>query len=234
MTVMFTSDKPLRSIRSFVCRAGRITPRQEGAIAQHWSSYGIEISEDTICYSKLFSNSSKTVLEIGFGMGKSLIELAQHHPHINYIGIEVHRPGVGALLAEIAKKELSNIRIFCGDAIEVLEKAIPDESLGAVLLFFPDPWPKKRHHKRRIVQTPFVDLIYQKLILGGYFHLATDVACYALHMNEVVGQHSGFNLATNDMTFPFMMRPKTKFEMRGQRLGHSIQDFIFVKRKLIL
>lgn len=224
-------EKSKRSVRSFVCRAGRMTERQRQALELQWPTFGIKDTDNHVSFKDLFQRTAPTILEIGFGMGASLSTLASQNQDINYIGIEVHKPGVGALLADISEKNITNIRIFCGDAIEILEKNIPDNSLAGVLLFFPDPWPKKRHHKRRIVQSQFVNLIYQKLASEGIFHLATDIEDYALHMLKVVESDSRFHNVLRDKGFGTgeKLRPKTKFELRGEKLGHSIWDLVFIK-----
>ena len=171
------------------------------------------------------------ILEIGFGTGSSLAEMAKNHPQNDYLGIEVHRPGVGNLLLQIEKEGITNIRVMCEDAVEVLEKNIPDQSLDAVYLFFADPWHKKKHHKRRIVQPNFVRLVNCKLKTGGIFHMATDWENYAEHMLEVMNRTEGFeNTATSgDYRQRPDYRPLTKFEQRGRRLGHGVWDLIFKK-----
>jgi len=181
-----------------------------------------------------FARSAPVVLEIGFGMGDSLAQQAITQSQNNFIGIEVHRPGVGHLLSLIAKHELNNIRIYCTDAVEALKHCIPDNSLDSVQIFFPDPWPKKRHHKRRLVQRPIVKLIVSKLKAGGTLHLATDWENYAEHMLEVLNACSELtNTSTNG---PFVERPDsrplTKFESRGKRLGHGVWDLVFRKNPM--
>jgi tRNA (guanine-N7-)-methyltransferase len=218
-----------RSIRSYVSRGGRMTARQQHALEHLWQRYGLTV--ESICnFNEMFKREAPTFMEIGFGMGSSLIELARKNPDHNYIGIEVHRPGIGLLLAEIEQWQISNVRVFCTDAFEILQSCIPDSSLNGVLLFFPDPWPKKRHHKRRIVQPSFVALVAQKLKSGGYFHLATDVKDYANHMLAVVSLNGKLSNAYGTNQFALTkQRPLTKFEQRGQRLGHSIWDLVFIK-----
>jgi tRNA (guanine-N7-)-methyltransferase len=217
-----------REIKSFVLRA-RLTASQRQALKELWPFFGIDLSNQELDLSSLFPTSRPLVLEIGFGMGNSLIHLAETNPDCNFIGIEVHKPGVSLVLSQIAKKKLTNLRLICSDAINVLQQNISDESLSSVLLFFPDPWPKRRHHKRRIVQPHFVDIIHRKLQKNGYFHLATDVNSYALHMEKTVKSHQGFTIIDKNPSDYFLERPKTKFELRGEKLGHSITDLIFQK-----
>ena len=218
----------LRRIRSFVKREGRLTPGQETAIKTGWPLYGLD-STVRINPVALFANNHPITLEIGFGNGESLATMAENNPDRNFIGIEVHRPGVGHLLRIILEKKLSNIRLFDTDAIEVLQQAIPEHSLDCVQLFFPDPWHKKRHHKRRIVQTEFLNLIHSTLKTGGRFHAATDWENYAEHMMSTLNAHPGFTNSTepNYAERP-EYRPLTKFENRGLRLGHGVWDMIFL------
>lgn len=219
-----------RKIRSFVRRQGRIRPGQQRALTDLWAQYGLE-ANDKIDFDTVFQRKASRVLEIGFGMGQSLLEMATKNPEQDYIGIEVHRPGIGALLAAIAELKLTNIRVFCADALEVLERCIADGVLDTVQLFFPDPWPKKRHHKRRIVQDKFLALSHQKLKPTGKLHMATDWEEYANHMLEVMSAKSDFaNLAGEGNFSPRPdSRPLTKFEARGIRLGHGVWDLIFIK-----
>ena len=218
----------LRRIRSFVKREGRLTPGQETAIKTGWPLYGLD-STVRINPAALFGNDHPITLEIGFGNGESLATMAENNPDRNFIGIEVHRPGVGHLLRIILEKKLSNIRLFDTDAIEVLQQAIPEHSLDCVQLFFPDPWHKKRHHKRRIVQTEFLNLIHSTLKTGGRFHAATDWENYAEHMMSTLNAHPAFTNSTepNYAERP-EHRPLTKFENRGLRLGHGVWDMIFL------
>jgi len=222
-----------RKIRSFVKREGRITAGQQRALDELLPSYGVELEDGKIDYSDLFKRPADTILEIGFGMGQSLIQQAKDHPEINYFGIEVHRPGVGSLLKNMDEQTLSNIRVSLDDAVEVLNHQIADNSLAGVQLFFPDPWHKKKHHKRRIISQSFVDLIRTKLAQGGFFHLATDWENYAEYMLEVLAESKGFeNLSETEDYIPRPdSRPLTKFELRGHRLGHGVWDLMF-KRSL--
>lgn len=193
--------------------------------------FGIKAGDTPLDLDTIFGRSAPRILEIGFGNGESLAEIAKNHPQNDYIGIEVHRPGVGHLLMKIEELGLTNLRTICTDAVEVLEKQIPDESLDALYLFFPDPWHKKRHHKRRQVQPEWAQLVRQKLKVGGRLHLATDWENYAEHMLEVMNGAEGFtNLSENNTYVPKPdYRPETKFERRGIRLGHGVWDLLFQK-----
>jgi tRNA (guanine-N7-)-methyltransferase len=220
-----------RQIRSFVRREGRITPGQKKAINEFLPVYGLSFEDGVVDFGECFVNDGEVVLEIGFGMGHSLVEMVEASPHINFIGIEVHRPGIGTLLNEIHKKGLKNIRVFDHDAVEVLQNCIADDSLDKVQIFFPDPWPKKRHHKRRLIQTDFIKLIEKKLKYNGILHLATDWENYAEHMLEILNKEKGFKNLAGENKFPLNknLRPQTKFEKRGQKLGHNTWDLIFTK-----
>jgi len=221
----------LRRIRSFVKREGRLTKGQQRALDELLSRYGISLQQGELDLDVLFGRQAFRVLEIGFGNGASLAEMAANYPENDYLGIEVHRPGVGNLLLQIEKQGLTNIRVSNDDAVEVLEKQIPNTSLDAVYLFFPDPWHKKKHHKRRIVQTEFVQLVWCKLKPGGIFHMATDWENYAEHMLEVMTKAKGFENFAGEGNYIVRpgYRPLTKFEQRGHRLGHGVWDLIFKK-----
>lgn len=221
--------KYIRTIRSFVKREGRLTSGQQHALDVLWPEYGIDYSSTPVNLEKLFGNNAPVIMEIGFGNGDSLFQMAQNNSDKNYIGIEVHRPGVGHLLQLIEKNEIKNIRISNHDAVEVIEHQIPDNSLDRAQLFFPDPWHKKKHHKRRIVQDKFVNLLATKIKSGGIFHLATDWEHYAEHMLEVLSRNEYFqNLSPDNTYIPRPEdRPVTKFEKRGHRLGHGIWDLHF-------
>jgi len=222
-------SRPLRQVRSFVVRAGRMTEGQERALKENWPVYGLELGGGMLDLATLFGNPRPVVLEIGFGMGDSLIEMARRAPEKGFIGIEVHPPGVGRLLARAREEGLDNIRVFCDDAIEVLAQCIPDAALDGVQLFFPDPWPKKRHHKRRIVQPAFAQTIRTKLRIGGTFHMATDWQNYAEHMMEVMSAAAGYRNAAGEGEYSPQpeWRPVTKFQKRGENLGHGVWDLIF-------
>ncbi len=225
-----------RAIKSYVVRSGRMTFGQEKAFADLWSVHGIEgtgieRNNSSIDFEQVFYRQAPTILEIGFGMGDSLIEIATQHPQNNYIGIEVHRPGVGRLLGKIGERALTNLKVMQFDAVEVLKKQIKDNSLSAVYLFFPDPWHKTRHHKRRIVQNDFIQLIRKKLSINGQFHMATDWDAYARQVLKIMIKAPGFkNCAPDGEYMPRPeYRPTTKFERRGERLGHGVWDILFEK-----
>lgn len=224
-------DENQRRIKSFVLRQGRLTKSQQKALDEYWKIFGLEVSQGPLDFVETFGRQAPTIIEIGFGMGKSLAEMAKANPQNNYIGIEVHKPGVGALLKLIADEQLKNLRVFNDDAIEVLANCIPPNSLSGVYLFFPDPWHKKRHHKRRIVQPEFAATLANHLKIDGHFHMATDWENYAEHMMEVMSAAPNYrNIAGEGQFTPRPdYRPLTKFEQRGQRLGHGVWDLIFAK-----
>lgn len=219
-----------RRIRSFVRREGRMTRSQQAALERLWSRYVVE-PEEVRDLAAVFGRVASRVLEIGFGMGDSLAAMARAHPEIDYLGVEVHRPGVGSLLTRLEREDIRNVRVVCGDAVEVLQHHLPDASLDAVQLFFPDPWPKKRHHKRRLVQAEFIELLRRKLKSGGLFHCATDWEHYAEHVLVVMAAAAGFRNAADAGGYTERPddRPVTKFERRGERLGHVIRDLVFAR-----
>jgi tRNA (guanine-N7-)-methyltransferase len=219
-----------RAIRSFVTRAGRITPAQERALNELWPRYGVNIADITaLSPAALFDRSGPTALEIGFGNGDYLLARACAEPERNFLGIEVHRPGVGHLLLAAARAEVTNLRVICHDAVEVLP-LIPIGALDEVLLLFPDPWPKKRHHKRRILQPAFADLVASRLRIGGEFRLATDWEPYAADMLAVLSSCTFLeNCAAGFAPRP-TERAATRFERRGTRLGHVVRDLRFRRR----
>ncbi|QQX81529.1 tRNA (guanosine(46)-N7)-methyltransferase TrmB [Shewanella sp. KX20019] len=221
--------KYLRKVRSFVLREGRLTKGQATALEQQWPAMGLDYTPEPIDLVEVFGREADTVLEIGFGMGASLVEMAKAAPELNFIGIEVHKPGVGSCLSVAAEAGVTNLRVYHHDALEVLGNSIAEASLARVQLFFPDPWHKKRHHKRRIVQAPFAELIRSKLKVGGVFHLATDWENYSEHMLEVMKSAPGYKnqSATGDVVERPEHRPLTKFEARGHRLGHGVWDLMF-------
>ncbi|AIR85060.1 tRNA (guanine-N7)-methyltransferase [Pantoea sp. BL1] len=227
------NGRPLRRIRSFVRRQGRLTKGQQLALDNYWPEMGVEFQQEPLDLAALFGREAPVVLEIGFGMGASLVTMAQNNPHQNFLGLEVHAPGVGACLASAKEAGVENLRVMCHDAVEVLQQMIPDNSLRMVQLFFPDPWHKARHNKRRIVQVPFAELVMRKLKLGGVFHMATDWEDYATHMLEIMSSVDGYkNLSeANDYVPRPETRPLTKFEQRGQRLGHGVWDLMFERIK---
>ncbi len=217
-----------RTIKSFVMRAGRMTEGQQRGLDQGWPLFGLELADGLRDFDQVFGRQAPRTLEIGFGMGHSTLEMAAAAPEQDFIGIEVHRPGVGALLSGLVSQNLTNVRVYSCDALEVLRDCIADASLDRVLLFFPDPWHKSRHHKRRIVQPAFAELVRQKLKIGGVLHMATDWQAYAEHMLEVMRAAPGYaNLAETDYVPRPEERPITKFERRGERLGHGVWDLKF-------
>jgi tRNA (guanine-N7-)-methyltransferase len=222
-----------RKIRSFVRREGRITVAQKQAYAEHWQRFGIDFLGELITpdqWQELFKRSAPLVVDLGFGNGESTAALALAHPEWNIIGIEVYRPGVGNLFRQLVEKEISNVRVFCHDAVEVLQTAFPSASLQRVQIFFPDPWQKKRHHKRRLIQPEFVALIADRLQLQGELLLATDWQAYAEHMAEVLMAQTVLRSASDAVFAPRdNLRPLTKFERRGQKAGHDVWDLKFIK-----
>lgn len=220
-----------RPIRSFVLRSGRLTPGQQRAFKEFWPKYGVDfVPERELDFQQLFGNQHPVYLEIGFGNGESLAQTALAHPERNYLGIEVHPPGVGHLLIRLAELELKNLRIMQHDALEILDQCIAPGSLTGVQLFFPDPWHKKKHHKRRIVQPEFVKLLAKNIHPGGIFHAASDWENYAAHILRVFSDMPEYftNTAGAGKYTPRPdHRPLTKFEQRGQRLGHGVWDLIF-------
>lgn len=220
-----------RGIRSFVQRAGRITRAQERALVDLWPRFGIDYSAARVDLDTAFGRHAPRVLEIGIGNGETLLALASADPGTDFLGVEVHPPGIGHCLLGIESGGLTNVRLISHDAVEVLDRQIADGSLDEVLLYFPDPWPKKRHHKRRIVQPAFVELVARKLKPGGRFRGATDWAPYAQHMLDVLGASPLFTnaSATGDYVPRPASRPQTRFERRGERLGHEVFDLEFSK-----
>ncbi|MDH3620275.1 MAG: tRNA (guanosine(46)-N7)-methyltransferase TrmB [Gammaproteobacteria bacterium] len=216
-----------RSIRSFVRRAGRLTPSQQRALLELWPSYGVDFSPEVIDFDKAFGRHAPLVLEIGFGNGDTLVQQALENPDLNFLGIEVHEPGVGHCLLKAREADLSNLKLIKHDAIEVLSGQVPEDSLHRVNIYFPDPWPKKRHHKRRMIQPAFLDLVYSRLEADGTLHIATDWANYAEHIDDVLGESTRFRCderREHDGDKP-LDRPRTKFERRGLRKGHRIWDW---------
>lgn len=222
-----------RTIRSFVIRAGRITEAQQRALEDSWPKYGVEPDGTrTLDLDALFGRRAPRVVEIGFGNGENLAALAAAHPERDYLGIEVHRAGVGRLMLAAESAQLTNVRIACHDAVEVLEQQLPRESLDEMLILFPDPWHKKRHHKRRLIQPPFVELAASRLKSGGVLRLATDWEPYAIQMLEVLSANPTLeNLSPGQ---GYIEKPTeritTRFEKRGQRLGHGVWDLAFRRK----
>ena len=217
----------MREIRSYVLRQGRTTPSQQRALEELFPRFGISFAERFLNFKETFGRTAPLVLEVGSGMGETTAQIARANPDTDYIAIEVHGPGVGSLLRQIETLDLKNLRVIRHDAVEVLEKMIADGSLAGFHLFFPDPWPKKRHHKRRLVQQPFTALAARKLAPGAYFHAATDWPEYATQIEEVFSSSPLFEkklLQRKD-------RPVTKFERRGIGLGHPVRDLLFLRRQ---
>ena len=211
-----------RPIRSFVLRQGRTTPAQGRALEQLYPKYGIAFSDQKVASAR----NAPLVIEIGSGMGETTVEIAKGHPETDFIAIEVHGPGVGSLLNRIEAEKLANLRVVRHDAVEVLERMVPDGALAAIHLFFPDPWPKKRHHKRRLVQPAFASLVAKKLRGGGIVHAATDWPDYAEQIAAVFCANSSFVKSEGGLA----SRPATKFEKRGLRLGNPVRDLVFIRR----
>lgn len=218
---------PEHRIRSFIRRQGRITAAQTQALSVLWPAYGLEASQ-MLDPPAAFGRTAPLVLEIGFGDGESLATMAAENPGGDYVGIEVHRPGVGHLLLRLSELGLTNVRVYCADALDILTRNITDASLDRIQLFFPDPWPKKRHHKRRIVNADFLALVSRKLKSGGVFHAATDWEPYAIAMAETLEACPELvSTAPASFTPRPGYRPQTKFESRGQRLGHGVWDLLY-------
>jgi tRNA (guanine-N7-)-methyltransferase len=226
------TGKVMRRVRSFVLREGRLTLGQRKALESLWPRFGLERSPGLLEPQAVFGRDAPRVLEIGYGMGHSLAAMASAEPDKDFIGVEVHRPGVGALLMAIQEQGLSNLRSYCDDAVDILNLCIPDASLHRVQLYFPDPWHKKKHHKRRIVQPEWVALVHAKLASGGVLHMATDWRDYAEHMMAVMAEAQGFRNRAGDGAFAPRpaWRPETKFERRGAGLGHGVWDLLFEKQ----
>ncbi|HKQ82757.1 MAG TPA: tRNA (guanosine(46)-N7)-methyltransferase TrmB [Steroidobacteraceae bacterium] len=221
-----------RHVRSFVLRAGRLTHAQERALEVLWPLYGIELSAAPLDLDAIFQRHAPRVLEIGFGAGEALLAFASTHPEYDCIGIEVHPPGVGHLLLGVERERLANVRVIAHDAVEVLAQALAPQSIDLIHIFFPDPWPKKRHHKRRLIQPAFVRLLERVLSRHGEIRLATDWEHYALQMRDVFESDASFTNVHGANTFAPRadVRPLTRFEQRGQRLGHGVWDLHYRRR----
>jgi tRNA (guanine-N7-)-methyltransferase len=226
-------DLTKRRIRSFVTRAGRISIAQQRAIDQLLPEFGVAYQDQLLDFEALFQRAAPVILEIGFGMGETTATLAAAHRELNFLGIEVHTPGVGALLKQIGELQLTNLRIIQHDAVEVLDHMVPHASLAGVHVFFPDPWHKARHHKRRLLQPPLVSTLVDRLKPNGFVHCATDWEDYAEQIGEVLSGEGRLERigGTQSRSNPLIARPVTKFETRGRRLGHGVWDLIAVKRQ---
>ncbi len=227
----FRPEFKKKDIRSYVIRAGRITDGQRKAFETWGPKYRLRLADGSLDIAATFEREAPVVLELGFGMGDSLLQMAKDEPEKNFIGIEVHPPGVGRIINSAGMAGVENLRVYMADAVDVLEDCIADESLDRFQLYFPDPWHKKKHHKRRIVQPEFVQRIRQKLKPGGVFHMATDWENYADHMMEVMSFAEGYANTAGEYLFADKpdYRPGTKFERRGERLGHGVWDLLFKK-----
>jgi tRNA (guanine-N7-)-methyltransferase len=218
-----------RPIRSYVLRQGRITNAQRAACAELLPVYGVPFSRMPLDLDRVFGRTAPKILEIGFGMGETTVAMAQQHPENDYLGIEVHSPGVGSLLARIAELRIANVRVIQHDAVEVLEHMIAPAALDGVHLFFPDPWPKKRHHKRRLVQAPFVAQLVSRMKSGALLHACTDWEDYANQMLEVFSAEPALANTASGYAGRPDTRPQTKFERRGLALAHRVWDLVFRK-----
>lgn len=221
-----------RQIKSYVVRAGRVSNRQQQGLDLWLKDYALVMGAKPWDFSRLFAREADVIVEIGFGMGGSLLAMAIDNPQLNYLGIEVHQAGIGGFVADLHEHQLNNVRVISHDAVEVLGTQCADASLAGVQIFFPDPWHKKRHHKRRLIQPAFVQLLTQKIKPGGFIHCATDWQEYAEHMLAVFSAETA--LVNQDASGAYSPRPAsrplTKFEQRGARLGHGVWDLIFIKR----
>lgn len=217
-------------IRSFVLRAGRVGPGQARALAELGPQFLLPYQPQPLDLNLLFGRAAPKILEIGFGMGEGMADIAQAHPQNDYLGVEVHTPGVGALLKQLGERGLSNVRIIQHDAVEVLSQMLAPASLAGAHIFFPDPWHKTRHHKRRLIQPPLVQLLAGRLQPGGYLHLATDWEDYAVQMLAVLRAEPALVNTAMDYAPRPDSRPLTKFEARGLRLGHGVWDLLFKRR----
>jgi tRNA (guanine-N7-)-methyltransferase len=226
------TEAPRRAIKSFVRRTGRITAAQTRALEELWPRYGLEFDGRALDLDAAFGRQAHRTVEIGFGDGETLVSLAAARPDRDFLGLEVHEPGVGHCLLRAAELGLSNVRVIRHDAVEVLERSIAPGNLDEVLVFFPDPWPKKRHHKRRIVQAAFATLVASRLAVGGRLRLATDWVPYAQWMREVLDAHGDYVNAAGPAGYVERPaeRPVTKFERRGTRLGHEVRDLAYLRR----
>jgi tRNA (guanine-N7-)-methyltransferase len=220
-----------RAVRSFVVRAGRATAAQQRALTELWPVYGIEFTPDPLDLDRVFARRAPRMIEIGFGAGEALLAFAQAHPDMDCLGLEVHPPGIGHLLLGLQAAQIANTRVISHDAVEVLERQMAPASIDLVHIFFPDPWPKKRHHKRRLIQPAFVELVARALRPGALLRLATDWEHYAHYMRGVIDACPSFeNLSAAGFAARPEVRPLTRFERRGQRLGHDVWDLEYRKR----
>lgn len=219
----------MATIKSFVLRTGRLSPRQKRGLEHYLPAYQLILTDTPWDWGTCFGRDAEIVVELGFGMGQTLLTLAQDQPQYNFLGIEVHKAGIGHLAMSLHEKRISNVRIAPYDALDVLQRGVPPASLAGVSIFFPDPWPKARHKKRRLIQPDFVRLAVSRLRPGGWIHLATDWEDYAWQMLKVLTQAADLvNLDVNGGFIPRpASRPMTKFEQRGLKLGHGVWDLMF-------
>lgn len=230
-----TDQEKTRKIRSFVVRSARMTEGQQQAFNAHMEKWAIPETPRSITSENHFNNSHDLTLEIGFGMGDSLAQMASESPDINFVGIEVHQPGIGRLLNLVEKAEISNVRVLHGDAVEILDNRFPVNSLSRVNIYFPDPWHKTKHHKRRLIQHDFVKLITSRLAENGMLHIATDWQPYAAHCLKILSEHKALVNIAGDRVYSDankLGRPETKFERRGKKLGHGVWDIALKKTSL--
>jgi tRNA (guanine-N7-)-methyltransferase len=223
-------ESPRRPVRSYVLRGGRMGPGQQRALDELGPRFVLAFQDTPLDFEQVFGRHAPVVLEIGFGMGDATARIAAEQPDTDFLGVEVHEAGVGALLRRIGELGLDNLRIVRHDAVEVLRHMVPPGALAGVHLYFPDPWPKKRHHKRRLVQPPFVRLLAERLAPGGYVHFATDWQPYAEQMLQVLAAEPALANTVTDYAPRPARRPLTKFEARGLKLGHGVWDLVFRRR----
>ena len=218
-----------KSLRSYVTREGRLTKSQLHGLDNYWIKYGIEYNPEIINFKRIFKKYGPIILDIGVGAGESTVNHAISHPENNYLAVEVHRPGIGKLLNKIEKDRLTNIKIIRHDVIDILREQIPDRSLTQIFIFFPDPWPKKRHHKRRLINEELIKLVKKKLVMHGRLHIATDWRDYANHIRELGSADLGLiNLAGNNNFSPRpLWRTETRYELRGKKLDHEVWDLCY-------
>ena len=230
LTDEMTGTSQHRPIRSFVVRAGRMSPKQERGLTEGMARHGVTYAPTFLDFAKTFSRNAPTIMEIGFGMGTTTAEIAAAHADIHYLAVEVHPPGVGSLCNLLDDQSLVNVKVIQHDAVEVLNHMIAPGSLAGIHIYFPDPWHKARHNKRRLVQPPLAALLASRLTPNGYLHLATDWVPYAEHMLEVLSAEPALKNPNIDYALRPSWRPETKFERRGLKLGHEVRDLLFTKR----
>jgi tRNA (guanine-N7-)-methyltransferase len=226
----FVAPVPHPPIRSYVLRQGRFSRGQQRAYAELLPRFGVSYRPEPLDFREVFGRSAPVVVEVGFGMGETTARIAAENPGTDYLAIEVHAPGVGSLLRQIGENALTNVRIVAHDAVEVMRDMVPPASLAAIHVFFPDPWPKKRHHKRRLLQAQFVELAAARLAPGAHLHVATDWQEYADHVLAVLSAEPQLRNTAEAFAPRPLSRPETKFELRGLKLGHGVWDIVFMRR----